>query len=98
MWAPDAAEKDGKYFFYFPAKDKEDVFRIGVAIGDRPTGPFKARATPIEGSYSIDPAVFRDTDGAYYMYFGGIWAGSCSGGRAVRINRKTCIRRTIGRP
>ncbi|HEY8548620.1 MAG TPA: glycoside hydrolase family 43 protein [Vicinamibacterales bacterium] len=75
MWAPDAAEKDGKYYFYFPAKDKQDVFRIGVAVGDKPTGPFTPQPTPIEGSYSIDPAVFRDTDGEYYMYFGGIWGG-----------------------
>src|SRR5688572_27530767 len=38
MWAPDAAEKGGKYYFYFPAKDKPDVFRIGVAVGDNPEG------------------------------------------------------------
>jgi hypothetical protein len=75
MWAPDAAEKDGKYFFYFPAKDKQDVFRIGVAVGARPEGPFKAERMFIEGSYSMDPAVYKDTDGKYYMYFGGIWGG-----------------------
>jgi hypothetical protein len=75
MWAPDAAEKDGKYFLYFPAKDKEDIFRIGVATSDSPTGPFKAEPTPMEGSYSIDPAVFKDSDGTYYMYVGGIWGG-----------------------
>ena len=75
MWAPDAAEKDGRYYFYFPAKDKQDVFRIGAAIGSSPAGPFAARPAPIAGSYSMDPAVFKDTDGACYMYFGGIWGG-----------------------
>lgn len=75
LWAPDAATKGGKYYLYFPAKDKEDVFRIGVAVGDSPEGPFKPEAKPIEGSYSIDPAVFQDSDGKYYMYFGGIWGG-----------------------
>jgi hypothetical protein len=75
MWAPDAAEKDGKYYLYFPAKDKQDVFRIGAAVGDKPAGPFTARPEPIKGAYSIDPAVFKDTDGTYYMYFGGIWGG-----------------------
>ena len=75
LWAPDAAEKGGRYYLYFPAKDKEDVFRIGVAVGDSPQGPFKPEAKPIEGSYSIDPAVFKDSDGKYYMYFGGIWGG-----------------------
>jgi beta-xylosidase len=75
MWAPDAAEKGGKYYFYFPVKDKQDVFRIGVAVGDGPAGPFKAQPQPIKGSFSIDPAVFKDTDGKHYMYFGGIWGG-----------------------
>jgi hypothetical protein len=75
MWAPDAAEKGGSYYLYFPVKDKQDVFRIGVAVGSSPAGPFKARPAPIEGTYSIDPAVFKDTDGRHYMYFGGIWGG-----------------------
>lgn len=75
MWAPDAAEKDGKYYLYFPAKDKEDIFRIGVAVGDSPAGPFIPEENPIAKSYSIDPAVFKDSDGEYYMYLGGIWGG-----------------------
>ena len=75
LWAPDAAFFNGKYYLYFPLKDKQDVFRIGVATSDLPTGPFKAEAHPIEGSFSIDPAVFQDTDGQFYMYFGGIWGG-----------------------
>ncbi|WP_158857000.1 glycoside hydrolase family 43 protein [Lunatibacter salilacus] len=75
MWAPDAAEKDGKYYFYFPAKDKEDVFRLGVAVGDSPAGPFTAQPEPMEGSFSIDPAVFKDDDGQHYIYWGGIWGG-----------------------
>jgi len=75
LWAPDAAYKDGTYFLYFPVKDKKDVFRIGVATSNKPEGPFKAEPQPIAGSYSIDPAVFTDTDGTSYMYFGGIWGG-----------------------
>ncbi len=76
MWAPDAAHKDGKYYFYFPAKDKEDIFRIGVAVGDRPEGPFIAQPNAIKGSFSIDPAVFHDSkSGDYFIYFGGLWGG-----------------------
>lgn len=75
MWAPDAAEKDGKYYLFFPAKTSEGIFQIGVAIGDRPEGPFEPQPTPIAGTYSIDPAVYADEDGAYYLYFGGIWGG-----------------------
>ena len=75
MWAPEAAYKDGKYYFYFPARDKEGVFRIGVAVGTRPEGPFVPESEPIRGSYSIDPCVFRDDDGQFYMVFGGLWGG-----------------------
>ncbi|NIJ52717.1 hypothetical protein FHS68_001887 [Dyadobacter arcticus] len=75
LWAPDAAFKNGTYYLYFPVKDKKDVFKIGVATSKSPTGPFKAEANPIPGSYSIDPAVFMDKDGKAYMYFGGIWGG-----------------------
>lgn len=75
MWAPDAAHKDGKYYLYFPAKAHDGIFKIGVAVSDSPIGPFIPEAEAILGSYSIDPAVFEDEDGKYYMYFGGIWGG-----------------------
>lgn len=75
MWAPDAACRDGRYYLYFPAKRADGIFRIGVAVGDRPEGPFRPEPEPIAGSYSIDPAVLADDDGQYYMYFGGLWGG-----------------------
>ena len=75
LWAPDAAFKAGKYYLYFPVKDKQGIFHIGVATAAKPIGPFTAQNQPIKGSYSIDPAVFTDTDGSSYMYFGGIWGG-----------------------
>ena len=75
LWDCDIACKYGKYYLYFPLKDRNDIFRMGVAIGDKPEGPFIPQPDPIRGSYSIDAAVFRDEDGSYYMYFGGIWGG-----------------------
>jgi beta-xylosidase len=75
MWAPDAARKNGRYFLYFPAKRADGLFQIGVAVGNRPEGPFKAEPEAIIGSYSIDPAVLRDEDGTHYMAFGGLWGG-----------------------
>ncbi len=75
LWAPDAAYKNGKYYLYFPARDKAGIFRIGVAISDKPAGPFKPEPEPIKGSYSIDPCSFVDDDGKAYLYFGGIWGG-----------------------
>jgi len=75
LWAPDAATKNGQYYLYFPARDKEGVFRIGVAVSKRPAGPFQPDPEPIRGSFSIDPASFVDDDGQAYLYFGGIWGG-----------------------
>ena len=75
LWDCDAAYKDGKYYIYFSLKDKNDVFHIGVAVSNRPEGPFVAEDNPVKGSYSIDPCVFGDEDGSYYMYFGGLWGG-----------------------
>ena len=75
LWDCDVAFKDGKYYMYFPLKDQNDIFRIGVAVSDRPEGPFKPLDNPMKGSYSIDPAILDDGDGNYYMYFGGLWGG-----------------------
>jgi beta-xylosidase len=75
MWAPDAAFKNEAYYLFFPARDKNGIFRIGVATSKNPAGPFKAEPDFITGSFSIDPAVFTDDDGKTYMYFGGLWGG-----------------------
>lgn len=75
LWDNDVAEKDGKYYLYFSLKDKNDIFHLGVAVSDRPEGPFIPQPDPIRGSYSIDPCAFRDEDGQYYLYFGGLWGG-----------------------
>lgn len=74
MWAPDAIEKDGSYYFYFPtrmkdASDGEGGFSIGVAIADQPQGPFTPQAQPIQGVDGIDPNVFVDADGQAYLYW-----------------------------
>ena len=75
MWDNDVVEKDGKYYLIFSAKDYNGVFHLGVAVADKPEGPFIPNADPIRKSYSIDPCVFKDDDGKIYCYFGGIWGG-----------------------
>jgi beta-xylosidase len=71
-WAPSVAFRNGKYYFYFAAEHK-----IGVAVADSPTGPFKDALghplvvrNPKFDSDSIDPLVFIDDDGQAYLYFG----------------------------
>lgn len=75
LWAPDVACKDGTWYLYFPMKDRNDIFRIGVAVSKKPEGPFVPRDHPIRGSYSIDPAAFDDGGNNFFIYFGGLWGG-----------------------
>ncbi|MDE6022160.1 MAG: family 43 glycosylhydrolase, partial [Muribaculaceae bacterium] len=74
MWAPDCVEKDGRYYFYFPAspKDMERGFGIGVAMAESPEGPFMAMPRPIKGVMGIDPCVLVDDDGKSYIYWSGM--------------------------
>ncbi len=92
MWAVDVAEKDGRYYLYFCAKDYNGLFRIGVATADSPTGPFTAAPDPIRGTYSIDPAVLRDGDD-YYIYFGGL-----NGGQNQRYDADNILLECATRP
>jgi len=84
-WAPDAIERNGKYYLYIPT----DQSMIGVAVSDSPTGPFvdpvgkplvDNKVDPFAGPEPIDPAVFIDDDGQAYMYFG------CRHARVVKLN------------
>lgn len=74
MWAPDCIERNGKYYFYFPTLPKDTAlygrsFGIGVAVSDKPTGPFMPEPAPIKGVKGIDPNVFIDKDGQAYLYW-----------------------------
>jgi hypothetical protein len=75
MWAPDCIARNGKYYFYFPTTTKPETaggrgrFAIGVAVGDKPNGPFKIQPESIKGVLGIDPNVFIDDDGQAYLYW-----------------------------
>ena len=90
LWDSDVAHKNGKYYMYFPLKDKNDIFHIGVAIADCPEGPFIPQSDPIRGSYSIDPCIFEE-NGEYYMYFGGLWGGQLQRYRNNKALEITCF-------
>ncbi|RYX84387.1 hypothetical protein EON83_10770 [bacterium] len=83
-WAPCAAERNGRYYFYFCAQS-----RMGVAVSDSPTGPFRdALGKPIvefrDDMSAIDPMVFVDDDGKAYFYWGAV-PGSWLEGRGFPI-------------
>ena len=84
MWAPASIEHKGKYYLFFGANDvhQGEIGGIGVAVADRPEGPYKdLLGRPlindiVNGAQPIDQFVFRDDDGTLYMYYGG-W-GHCN--------------------
>ena len=84
LWAPAAVEKDGKYYLFFGGNDvhQGEIGGIGVAVADKPQGPYKdLLGKPlindiVNGAQPIDQFVFKDKDGTYYMYYGG-W-GHCN--------------------
>ncbi len=96
MWAPSVVEKDGRYWFFFSANDlqrpggplwdpadpRSQTGGIGVAVADRPEGPYRDHlGAPLVGDFHhdaqpIDPFVFRDEDGSHYLFYGG-W-GKCN--------------------
>ena len=75
MWAPDCIERNGKYYFYFPANKNvagpngRKGFGIGVAIADKPEGPYVPQENAIDGIFGIDPNVLIDKDGQAYLYY-----------------------------
>jgi hypothetical protein len=74
MWAPDCIFRNGKYYFYFPATPKDTTgigrgFTIGVAIADKPEGPFIPQPEAIKKVRGIDPNVFIDKNGDAYLYW-----------------------------
>jgi beta-xylosidase len=80
MWAPAIIEKGGKYYLFFGANDiqsDQEKGGIGVAVSDKPSGPYKDHlGKPLidkfhNGAQPIDQFVFKDKDGAYYMFYGG---------------------------
>ncbi|MEE6185906.1 Xylosidase/arabinosidase [Mycovorax composti] len=80
MWAPAIVEKDNKYFLFFAANDIQndnEIGGIGIAVADKPEGPYKDYlGKPLidkfyNGAQPIDQFVFKDSDGQYYMYYGG---------------------------
>jgi len=94
-YAAQCIERGGKFYWFVSTFHKSDEnsqggAAIGVAVSDRPTGPFKdaigkalitnEMTTDMKHSWDdIDPTVFVDEDGQAYLYWGN---GSC---KVVRL-------------
>jgi len=80
IWAPAIIKKDRKFFLFFAANDiqnNNEYGGIGVAVADKPEGPFRDYlGKPLidkfhNGAQPIDQFVFKDQDGKYYIIYGG---------------------------
>jgi arabinoxylan arabinofuranohydrolase len=72
-WAGQCIYRNGKFYWYVPMNAKGLGMSIGVAVSDRPDGPFvDAIGKPLlhTGNGDIDPTVFIDGDGQAYLYWG----------------------------
>jgi hypothetical protein len=112
MWAPDCAYNGGKYYFYFCASTRTDSdgnnakpndFKIGVAVSDSPTGPFKPEPDGIKDPsdpkgyiWGNDPCVFVDDGGQAYLYWGGQGHGCMEKPKYVKL--KSDMKTIDGKP
>lgn len=80
IWAPSVVHANDQYYLFFGANDiqsDEEIGGIGVAVADRPEGPYQdAIGEPLinsfhNGAQPIDQFVFKDDDGQFYLYYGG---------------------------
>lgn len=78
FWAPEVYQVKDKFYMFYSAqwrdnpKNEQESYRIGVAVADQPTGPFKnVQNRPIfdPGYPIIDADVLFDTDGRVYLYY-----------------------------
>jgi beta-xylosidase len=80
VWAPTIVDRDGWYYLFFSANDiqnDQQLGGIGVARSRKPDGPFEDYlGKPLvdkfhNGAQPIDPFVFKDGDGSFYLIYGG---------------------------
>lgn len=90
LWAPGVASANGKYYLYFSVGPQIPTpSRIGVAVADKPEGPYVDSGKPLvtgvlvkdgKGFEAIDPMVYTDPkSGKSYLYAGG------SAGSTLRV-------------
>ncbi len=76
VWAPDIQYQDGKYYLYYSLSIwGASNPAIGVAVSDTPYGTFTDLGKIFDSNESgvansIDPYLFTDADGQYYLFWG----------------------------
>jgi arabinan endo-1,5-alpha-L-arabinosidase len=70
-WAPEVAERDGRFWMYYSVGHDDVGHRLRVAVSDVPVGPFIDCGVDLapEERFAIDPSPFRDIDGTDYLFY-----------------------------
>ncbi|MDP4240333.1 MAG: glycoside hydrolase family 43 protein [Bacteroidota bacterium] len=77
FWAPEVYERNGKFYMFFSADWKynptheAENFRIGVAVSDKPTGPFRDLSDKplFDPGYPVIDANILTYNGKTYLYY-----------------------------
>jgi beta-xylosidase len=73
FWAPEVAERDGRFFMYYSAGGHEGQgHQLRVAVAEQPLGPFVDQGVVLlpDEPFSIDAHPFRDPpSGQWFLYF-----------------------------
>jgi beta-xylosidase len=99
-WAPEVAERDGRFYLYFSVGVKDRDHSIRVAVSDRPDGPFEITGdalTPNE-RFAIDAHPFRDDNGEWYLYYARDVLEGERVGTSLVVDRLVDMTRLAGRP
>ena len=71
-WAPEVTAYNGLFYLYYAVHTDEFRAAIRVAVAEQPAGPYRDTGRDLTSSlfpWAIDPHVFRDDDGRWYLYY-----------------------------
>jgi beta-xylosidase len=105
FWAPEVAERDGKFYMYYSVGWGDKNHRLYVATSDDPAGPYEQAAGPLVDPettpFAIDPCPFRDDDGQWYLFYARDYLDTENGlraGTALAVDRMVSMTELAGEP
>ena len=99
-WAPEVAEREGRFYLYFSAGVEDRDHAIRVAVADRPEGPFEYAGAVLTQNerFAIDAHPFRDDDGTWYLYYARDLLEGTRVGTSLVVDRLVEVDRLAGEP
>ena len=99
-WAPEVAERDGRFYMYFSAGVEDRDHHLRLAIADRPEGPYHYDGVVLtpDQPFAIDASPFRDVDGRWYLYYARDLLEGDRVGTSLVVDRLLEMDRLAGEP